>query len=203
MHRTLALLLGTLCAINCAHAWEVEPGDRSPYYWFTGGFGQTSQEWSKAGIGTGLNITLQTGPHVFAVRWLRNNEADAGFVNVDGEEFDLRRTPDEDINELALLYGRGARTPTFIIFGALGPSYVSGVRRGMLLNRRITHTYYSGNVVETYEEHPFDALGLAASFQISAQGLTMFGLAVELFGNLNPERSWAGILLGVQFGRLR
>jgi hypothetical protein len=193
--------LGCLLAFGDVFAWDVPRHDRDIYYWAMGGFGTTAQEWSKLGAAAGLEIAVQPGAHVFMFRWLQNNEADPGTVG--DEEYELRRIPDEDINEVGLLYGRAIRNDVFVLTAAIGVSYIHGMRRGEQLSRVEQHTYDGGKVVETYEEHPFETIGLPISLQGSAQALKVFGIVLELFGNANPERSYLGAMLGIQFGHLR
>ena len=201
MQRTVSLLAGLLMMTGCAFAWETPRDERGFYYWTMGGFGTTAQEWSKLGVAAGLEIAIQPGPHIFMFRWIQNGEADPGTVGV--EKYELRRIPDEDINELGLLYGRAVRSEVFVFSAAIGVSYIHGMRRGALLGRAVHVTFDGGSVVETYEEHPFDTVGLPVSLQGSAQALKVFGIVLELFGNANPERSYIGAMLGIQFGHLR
>jgi len=201
MQRILIVILGLAVVSAESHAWEKKEGDDRLYYWFMGGFGTTAQEWSKLGTDAGMEIGLQYNNHIFLFRWNQNNEADPGRVGDD--DFKLNRSPDEDINEVGLLYGRGWRNDIFVFSAAAGIAYISGVRRGDLLQRNIQIHSDGGVVIERYEERPFETVGLPIVAQISFQALEVFGVAVELFGNANPERSYMGALLGIQFGHLR
>jgi hypothetical protein len=201
MKLSILTTLGCLLVIMDASAWEAPRDDRNIYYWAMGGFGTTAQEWSKSGTAACLEVAVQPGAHLFMFRWIQNNEADPGTVG--DEEYELRRIPDEDINEIGLLYGRAVRNDVFVLSAALGVSYIHGMRRGELLSRAVHQTYDGGKVVETYEERPFETIGLPVSLQGSAQALKVFGIVFELFGNANPERSYLGAMLGIQFGHLR
>ena len=195
------LCLGTALSVSCARAWEAPKDDDGLYYWFMGGFGTTAQEWAKLGVAAGMEIGIQSHSHIFLFRWNQNNEADPGTV---GEEaYDLHRTPDEDINEVGLLYGRGWRNDIFVLSAAAGVAYVSGMRRGDLIQRDVRIHYDGGTVVEKHGERPFETIGMPVVVQFSVQALEVFGIAVELFGNANPERSYMGVMLGIQFGHLR
>ncbi len=195
------LFWGTVLSVSCACAWEVPKDDDGLYYWFMGGFGTTAQKWAKTGTGAGMEIGVQSQAHIFLFRWNQNNEADPGTV---GEEaYDLQRSPDEDINEIGLLYGRGWRNDIFVLSVATGVAYISGMRRGDLIRRDVLVYYDGGTVREKYEERPFETVGMPLIIQVSFQALEVFGLAVELFGNANPERSYMGAMFGIQFGHLR
>ncbi|MBU0692985.1 hypothetical protein KKC97_13065 [bacterium] len=201
MHKLFVLFLSIMLSGACVLAWETPKDDDRLYYWCMGGFGTTAQEWSKIGTAAGMEIGVQSHAHIFLFRWNQNNEADPGTV---GEEaYDLHRTPEEDINEVGLLYGRGWRNDLFVLSAAAGVTYISGMRRGDLIQQTTQVHYDGGTVIEKYEERPFETVGLPVIVQISFQALEVFGFAVELFGNANPERSYMGALLGIQFGHLR
>ena len=201
MHKLLTLCLGLLLSMSAAHAWDAPEKDDGLYYWFMGGFGTTAQVWSKIGTDAGMEIGVQHHAHIFLFRWNQNNEADPGTVG--DEDYDLHRSPEEDIDEVGLLYGRGWRNELFVLSAATGLTYISGMRRGDLLQKNVQVHSDGGTVVEKYAERPFETVGVPVVVQVSFQALEVFGIAVELFGNANPERSYLGCLLGIQFGHLR
>jgi hypothetical protein len=201
MQRSWSWLLGLMLIAGQAIAWDTPRDDRDIYYWTMGGFGTTAQQWSKLGKAAGLEVAIQKSAHLFMFRWLQNNEADPGTVG--NEKYELRRIPDEDINEIGLLYGRAVRNDVFVLSAAVGVSYIHGMRRGDQISRIVHQTFEGGSIIETYEERPFETVGLPVSLQGSAQALKVFGIVLELFGNANPERSYLGAMLGIQFGHLR
>jgi hypothetical protein len=134
---------------------------------------------------------------------MQNKESEPQEVIINGEEFDLNITPDADIDEIGILYGWCHRSSVFILTAAAGVSYVHGVRRGELVRRDVIEFFEGGNVKEVYQENVFQTVGVPVALQISAQALPLFGIGLELFGNANPERSYIGVLLGIQFGHLR
>ena len=97
---------------------------------------------------------------------------------------------DDGFNDYALLYGRATRPSRsrYHVSGAAGLAIVEGCQR-------------SGGLSNCRDER--SVLGLPIEIQAYWRPGRLVGIGLYGFANLNQTRSFAGITLGLQVGRLR
>jgi len=136
--------------------------------------------WIGAGLGVGsedfagsLNGSYQFGASVIALR----TTATAGLF-------------DDGFSDYALLYGRAtpANGKRYQASAGLGISLVDGC--------------YGGGVFSDCRDVP-TVVGLPIEVQASWRPGSLIGFGLYGFANLNQTRSFAGLTLGLQLGRLR
>ncbi|HEY3011183.1 MAG TPA: hypothetical protein VGJ36_00455 [Gemmatimonadales bacterium] len=164
---TLVAVL-TLAVCGPAPAQAPPPTRGSNTYWMGLGVGAGSEDFAAQ-----LNASYQFGANIVSLR----AAATAGLF-------------DDGFNDVALLYGRGTRSPAsrFHAGAALGISVADGCR--------------GGGVFSSCRDMPA-VLGLPIELQAFWRPSRFFGLGLYGFGNLNHSQSFAGLTLALQLGRLR
>lgn len=136
--------------------------------------------WVGVGLGLGsedfagsLNGSYQFGANLVSIR----SAATAGLF-------------DDGFSDVALLYGRATRSPRdrYQFGAALGVAVVDGCR--------------GGGVFSSCRNAP-SVIGLPLELQAFWRPGSLIGLGLYGFANLNQTRSFAGVTLGLQLGRLR
>ena len=125
------------------------------------------------GVGANVNASYQFGANVISLR----NSATSGLYS-------------DGFWDFALLYGRAARGTgkRYHAAAALGLAVVDGCRGGDLF---------------TACRDVSAAVGLPLEVQVFWRPGSLVGLGLYGFANLNRARSFAGLTLGLQLGRLR
>lgn len=158
---------------------------------------ETTSTWVSVGLGPGTmfttsvisgraSISHQRGPHVYTLRVSRIDETIKGsLVDSDGP------TPAERETEIALLYGRGKAEAAHAAF-SVGIGVISILKRGSLLNKPMNSN--------EYEAVRSVSVGIALDGQLFFPIPRFVGLGLSVSGNLNPSRSFGGVMLTVSLG---
>ncbi len=146
--------------------------------------GGSSQSW----IGSRLAVSWCQGPG----QWTVHSSSCTEFMLLGS------RDPLESVGDLGVMYGKRWSQPGFgfmSVSGGIG--LVHGSRRGEFIRS-------SGGWFGTshYEEKPFATVGLPIDVQFALAPFQGIGLALNLFGNANPERTYGSATLSLIIGRL-
>jgi hypothetical protein len=115
------------------------------------------------------------------------------------EEFNIfGPTPNETLWDMAFMYGRFINGSHGIATFSGGLSLVGGVERGRFLYN--TAGWFGPNV---YESVHFATVGIPVEGQLLWTPGAHFGIGINGFCNLNPRKSFAGVLLCLKFGTFR
>lgn len=157
-------------------------------YWINGGPGASS-----AGLSAGLSFSHLNGKHLITVRSTYNEE-----LIIFGP------SPAESIWDVGVMYGRSAKSKYGFASVSAGLGLVGGVKRGTYLGDNLDDGYgWFVIKIDRYEKDEFVTLGFPAEIQAFWTPLSKLGIGITLYGNLNPEKSFAGFLVSIQIGNLR
>jgi len=157
-------------------------------YWINGGLGVSS-----AGLSSGVGFSHQTGKQLITVRSTYNEE-----LNIFGP------SPAERVWDVGVMYGRIAKSKYGFASVSAGLGLVGGVKRGTYLGDNLDDDYgWFVIKIDRYEKDKFVTLGFPAEIQAFWTPLSKLGIGITLYGNLNPEKSFAGFLVSIQIGNLR
>ncbi|MDP6582724.1 MAG: PEGA domain-containing protein [Vicinamibacterales bacterium] len=98
----------------------------------------------------------------------------------------------ESVSDYGVLYGRALRGRAGLASASIGLGFV----RGEFWCR-------GGGWLDEPLERGFVTVGLPMEVRLHPDALARFGLGIYGFGNLNPERSFASVALGLSIGLLR
>jgi len=137
------------------------------------------------GVGGALSLNFSRGDLVFVLRMSTT------------EEFDIfGPSPALSDTDYAVLagkrFGRGRRLDSL----AAGVALVRSVRRGVLVERP---GWFGGG---RYEKLDSLTVGLPIDVKTTLN-FKVVGVGLNMFGNLNPKGSFAGLALTLQLGKLR
>ena len=146
--------------------------------------GGSGQSW----IGSRLAVSWCRGPGQWTVQYSSCTE----FVILGGKD------PLESVRDLGVLYGKRWSEPGLGFMSVSGGlALVHGVRRGEFV--RSSGSWFG---TSHYEEESFVTVGLPVDVQFALAPIQGIGLAVDLFGNLNPERSYGAATISLIIGKL-
>jgi hypothetical protein len=116
--------------------------------------------------------------------------------------------PAERVWDLGVLYGTQRRSRRTFASAAVGLALVGGVRRGERLPRSMTCTDFlcllgALFTPTRHEELPFNTVGIPLELEAGFALTSKLGVNASTWANLNPERSMAGLSVGLMVGRLR
>jgi len=103
-------------------------------------------------------------------------------------------SPNDEIWELGLLYGLHLTKDEVSVSFLAGIGYTGGIYRGDRLYSDMFNVYY--------EELTYETFGLPLEIQLDINKTRPFGLSLSAFGNINVEKSFAGLSLSLLLGRL-
>ena len=182
---------------NCLISQDVESDFRrssqmetcnSTNNWINAGIGAGS-----AGLSSGANFSHQSGKKLISARVTYNEE-----LNIFGP------SPSERAWDFGVMYGGIAKSKYGFASISAGLGLVGGVRRGRYLDENRDDNYgWFFIKIDQYEKIDFLTLGIPAEIQAFWTPFSKVGIGITLHGNLNPEKSFAGILISLQFGDLR
>lgn len=120
-----------------------------------------------------------------------------GFRIATSQEFEIfGPVPSEGSSDYAFLIGKASRGRFHLSTVTTGIAWVQTVERGRVIQPGV---WFFGPVHERIERHtigvPFDV-----ATSVHLQGV---GLGLHLFGNLNTARSFGGLAVSVQLGKVR
>jgi len=105
-------------------------------------------------------------------------------------------SPDHSDTDYAAMIGKWSGGPRSYLSVATGLSVVHSVRRGAMIEAPY---WFSGG---SYEKLDRVTVGLPVDFKASFN-VGPVGLGVNMFANLNPKGSFAGLAVTMQLGKLR
>ena len=148
-----------------------------------------------SGPAAGMSFSLQTGKHLISIRAIKEYE----FIIWNGdkywEEYGDVDLPGKQHWDMGLLYGRISKPKYLWVSFSAGLGLVGGVQRGKFL----AHRPCRGDV---YEKRAIRTVGIPVEVHL-VKRVFDFGLGLYGYGNLNPEASFAGVLLFLQLGKLQ
>jgi hypothetical protein len=141
---------------------------------------------SSAGFAEGLGISYQTNNRLISVRVISNSKY--------GESIGGGNTTPESILDVGALYGLISKRP----FGYVSISAGLGLVSGKI------HGEYLGNInwINTYEEKKVLTFGIPLEAQFFLTPFRRVGVGVSAFADLNPKRTFGGMMLCLQIGKL-
>ncbi len=181
-HLKLVFLFLFAVFIRNLHSQENIFINDNPRYWLNAGVGGSS-----SGLSGGLSLSYEAGKNLFTFRYIGSSKY--------GEDKLGGYTTAEKIRDIGPLYGR-------IIKGKFGYASISG---GINLVTGVKHGEFLGiiNWVNTYEKIRITTIGIPLEAQFFFTPVSFLGIGATAFANLNPEKSFWGLLLCIQFGKLR
>ncbi len=152
-----------------------------PYYlWFSGGLGlMLTEDTEMSNLYASANFSKNT--HVLKLRAIAGGPV-------------MGTNQDEHAGDIGLLYGYRQS------FGNIHLSYLAGIG--------LTAGEYKGKIDEDftaytkYEMIDYQTISLPLEIQLDLNRFRPFGLSLSAFGNINAEKSFAGISLNILLGRL-
>jgi hypothetical protein len=160
----------------------------SAHNWINGGIGVCS-----FGLSSGANFSHQSGKKLISVRATYNEE-----LNIFGP------SPSEQAWDVGVMYGRIAKSKYGFASISAGLGLVNGVKRGRYIDDDFQGRYgWFAIVIDRYEKIDFLTLGIPAEIQAFWTPFSKLGIGITLYGNFNPEKSFAGLLVSIQIGDLR
>ena len=160
----------------------------------------STNNWINAGVGvcsfglsSGANFSHQSGKKLITVRATYNQE-----LTIFGP------TPSEEAWDVGVMYGGIAKSKYGFASISAGLGLVGGVKRGSYLGSNFQGRYaWFAIITEQYKENNFLTLGIPAEIQAFWTPFSKVGIGFTLYGNLNLEKSFAGLLISIQIGDLR
>ena len=172
----LILICSALSAINFKEGNKIFPY----YLWFSAGLGSMwTEDTDMMNLYSSINYSKNT--HVLKLRAIAGGPIQGTFQ-------------DEHAGDIGLLYGYRQS------FGNISISYLGGIG--------LTAGEYKGKKDEDftaytkYEMINYQAFGLPLEIQLDLNKFRPFGLSLSAFGNINTEKSFAGLSLNILIGRL-
>ncbi len=148
-------------------------------YWINAGIGAAS-----SGIAADAGISVPIGPALLTLH--------VAYT----EEFKLLGpAPAENAWDIGLMGGIFRENRFWFVSGSAGVSIVSVRRRGELQSS-------SGWFSASYSSTVSTTVGIPAEVQLFWTPIEFLGIGLTGFGNLNPEKSYAGVMLMLRVGRL-
>ncbi len=159
-----------------------------------------SNNWINAGIGvcsfglsSGANFSHQFGKKLITIRATYNEE-----LNIFGP------SPSEQAWDAGVMYGGIAKSKYGFASISAGLGLVCGVKRGRYIDDNRDDSYgWFFIKIDQYEKIDFLTLGIPTEIQAFWTPFSKLGIGVTLYGNLNPEKPFAGLLVSIQIGDLR
>jgi hypothetical protein len=152
-------------------------------YWINGGIGGSS-----SGLSGGLSISARAGKSLFSLRYINSSKY--------GESWLGGYTTPEIVWEISPLYGLIAKGKWVCASISGGLGLVAGTKHGKFLG-------ISSGWINTYEKVPVATVGIPLEIQLFFTPTSFFGIGVNGFANLNAAKPYSGILICIQFGKLR
>ena len=188
MHRSLiqhmlcmVFITGYFPCMNFAQ--DSTEHDSPKFFWAHSGGGLGSYALAFSG-----GVTYQSGDHLIAFNFNGTTE-----FNI------LGPSPTEETFDYAFLYGRALVTHR-VSFGVFaGISYVSSVVRGEKLAGSATPFIQ----IDKYERLESHAIGFPIRAQYVSVISPVFGIGLAAFGDLNRAKSFGGVVLSLNFGKLK
>jgi hypothetical protein len=146
--------------------------------------------WANAGAGVSSNNSISLGMEVTCQIGVSELLTISCIYN---EEFALFVSPAESIWYVGALYGLFLKRSFGFVSGSLGISMVNGVNRGQS---------YGGWLFEEYEKVTFNTVGIPIESQLFLRLSPNLGIGINGFANINPEKSFLGVLACIQIGIL-
>lgn len=137
------------------------------------------------GPSIGLSFSSQDEKNIFTVRSIICSEFKI-----------LGPSPSEGVWDFGVLYGRTIKDTYSFASLSGGISYVNVVRRGGFISS-------NGWFDSKYEKLVSNTVGIPIEGQFFFTPFPFLGIGIYGFANINPEKSFYGCLISVQFGRLR
>ena len=149
------------------------------------GFASCGVGFGSQAVGAVASLNFSRGHLIYVLRASTTSE-----FNLFGPSPDLSDT------DYAAMIGKWAGAPRSFRSAAVGLSVVHSVRRGRIIEEPY---WFSGG---TYEKIDRVTVGLPVDLKASLN-LGPVGLGVNVFANLNPKGSFAGLAVTMQVGKLR
>jgi hypothetical protein len=153
-----------------------------------GGSGTVAFAAAGAGIGSGgiagvASLDVHCGRLVYIARWSRV------------EEFEIfGPSPVETDSDYGVLVGKSLRSGRRVASAAVGLALVKSVRRGEVIER--------GWFGDRYQRLERVTVGLPVDLKATVNAGPV-GIGADIFGNVNPNGTFWGAALTVQFGKMR
>jgi hypothetical protein len=127
----------------------------------------------EGGVSGGISLSYQKGSNLFSIRYVDNEEFKLDLFGYSG--------PPDAVWDVGVLYGRAAKASYGLASISAGLGLV-----GM-----------SHNDISSYR------LGIPIEGQLFFTPVSILGLGISSFANINSKKSFLGALLCLQIGRLR
>lgn len=144
-------------------------------YWLDAGIGVGSP-----GLAGGVSASYLWGHTLYTVRYVYDHEIALFFTP----------TPLESAWDVGFLYGMAARNQMFYSSASVGIGVTGGVRRGSYIS------------FLDYESDAYTTIGIPLQGELFLTPVSFVGIGVTAFGNLNPVRSFGGVLVCLRVGKL-
>ena len=200
MRILVGLVLVSMTNLAAQEVQPVEPGHQAkPQFWLNIGVG----EGTVGGPAGGVSVSYQTGKHLISLRAIKEYERLVWNGDKAWEEYGDMDLPARQNWDLGLLYGRTAKTKYVLVSFSAGLGLAGGIRRG-------TYLAYRPRRGDVYEKRAVRTWGIATEVRLvktilgRPRGWSFdLGFGLYGYGNLNPEASFAGLLLLVELGKLQ
>ncbi|MGE5351149.1 MAG: hypothetical protein ACM3P0_03645 [Acidobacteriota bacterium] len=149
-------------------------------FWFNGGVGS-----SYFGPTFNWGVSYSYGQNIFSARYLKGDEFVWGSPG-GGKSWD---DPQLKMKEFGLLYGRSVSQGILDISLSGGLSYIDGIYRGGKISEKM------------YAKVNISTIGVPLELHVRVKITDFLGIGASCFGNVNPDRSFAGGTFNIYLGR--
>jgi hypothetical protein len=169
----ICLIALTVFSVN-SYSQDTSGSVEESHYWLNMGFGISTVDMSG-----GAGFSCQTGKRLISIRYTHN------------EDFAFLEPVKESVWDVGVLYGIIRKSNYGLISASAGISIVGGYDRG----ERIDFT-------DSYEKKNFLTFGVPLEVQLFFTPFDYVGVGINGFANLNPKKTFTGVLLCLQIGKL-
>lgn len=151
----------------------------------------------------GLNVGIGGGSVGFSIGGDLNYRVTDRLISqvslVHSETFELfGDTPEESVTSFALLVGKRTKGEHSMSAILIGVGAVNGFHRGRFLGCRSDGGFLCFDGI--YEKNSFTTIGLVGNIQFYWMPSSIFGIGINITGNINSETSFVVALLSLRLG---
>jgi hypothetical protein len=172
-----------LLAAEMGSVTKTQSKENRDLFWFNIGLGG-----SNFGLASVLSFSYQHRENLFSLRQQSNSEIQLFFAS----------DPNEVLKDIGLLYGIVRNGRKGFVSLSAGVAYVIAIKRG---EKTSGGGWFS--LSSKYKKEYDYTFGIPVELQVFATPYSFMGVGFYFFGNYNRIHSFHGVMLSLQFGRLK